>query len=86
MVQIICIAKPKGTAQRATYNGHKMNKCLKFQALSLSDGLIFHIHGPVEGRRHDMTLFRTSNMAEHLQRALFLIEDSITLTGIPSTF
>jgi DDE superfamily endonuclease len=46
------IARPRGYGQRATYSGHKRRNCVKFQAISAPDGLILHLFGPIEGRRH----------------------------------
>ena len=52
---------------RATYNGHKKRNCMKFQGVSLPDGLIVNLYGPVEGRRHDMVLFRESGLENILE-------------------
>lgn len=52
--------------QRATYNGHKGFDCLKFQAVVAPDGLILHLYGTVEGRRHYRTMFIESNLSVHL--------------------
>jgi DDE superfamily endonuclease len=46
------IAKPKEAAQRATYSGHKRFNGLKYQIVAMSNGMIFNIFGPWEGRRH----------------------------------
>lgn len=80
----IYIAKPRGRAQRATYNGHKRRNCLKFQALSLPDGLIFHLFGPEEGRRHYMTLFRHSNIEENLSTSLVIADNQYYIYGDPA--
>ena len=69
------IARPSGLGQRATYSGHKRRNCVKFQAVSTPDGLILHIFGPVEGRRHDMSLYRESNIDS-------LLQDSMNINGI----
>jgi hypothetical protein len=61
------VARPKGCSQRATYNGHKRRNCIKFQAISAPDGLILHLFGPIEGRRHEMTLYRESHIDDELQ-------------------
>lgn len=50
----IFISRPKGNMQRATYTGHKPRHSLKFQAMSLADGLLLHVFGLMEGRRHDL--------------------------------
>jgi hypothetical protein len=55
--------------QRATHSGHKRRNCIKFRAVTAPDGLILLLHGPVEGRRHDMTLYRESNIYEIYMRS-----------------
>jgi hypothetical protein len=52
--------------QRAQYSGHKRRHGLKFQIVSLPNGLIAHLHGPQDGRRHDITLLRESNVLDQL--------------------
>jgi DDE superfamily endonuclease len=64
------IARPSGSRQRATYSGHKRRNCVKFQVVSAPDGLILHIFGPVEGRRHNMTLYRESGIDFMLQSSI----------------
>lgn len=58
----IRIARPGGAnlIQQAVYSGHKRKHCLTYQTLSTPDGLIAALYGPVEGRRHDLTLLRQS--------------------------
>ena len=64
---VLSIARPKGNmAQKVVYRGHKRKHALKFQALNTPDGLIMHLHGPVEGRRHDWTLYVRGNLDEVL--------------------
>ncbi|KAH9063076.1 hypothetical protein Ae201684P_009341 [Aphanomyces euteiches] len=48
--------------QRQAYNGHKRVHSLKFQSVTLANGLIMAMHGPIEGRRHDIILLRSSNI------------------------
>jgi DDE superfamily endonuclease len=56
--------------QRSMYNGHERCHVLKFQTVATPDGLIFHLFGPEEGRRHDSTLYRKSNMDAVLAQSL----------------
>ena len=42
-----------GENQRAIYNGHKRVHSVKFQSVALPNGLVGHLYGPVEGKRHD---------------------------------
>jgi DDE superfamily endonuclease len=75
------IARPSGLSQRATYSGHKRRNCIKFQAISAPDGLILHLFGPMEGRRHDMTLYRASQIDGVLQHSLLINEIQYYLYG-----
>ena len=64
---MIGIAIPKGyTTQQITYNGHKRKHALKFQALKSPDGLIMHVHGPIEVRSHDRTMYTRSSLDMNL--------------------
>lgn len=50
----LAVARPKGhLAQSVVYNGHKRKHAFKYQAINTPDGLIQHVHGPIEGSRHD---------------------------------
>ena len=53
--------------QRAVYSGHKRHHGLKFQSVVVPDGMIVQMFGPVEGRRHDTTLLRASNLDQSMQ-------------------
>ncbi|THU89562.1 hypothetical protein K435DRAFT_821340 [Dendrothele bispora CBS 962.96] len=44
--------------QRIVYNGWKRKHCLKYHAVTAPDGLVIHMYGPVEGRRHDATVLK----------------------------
>jgi hypothetical protein len=54
--------------QRILYNGWKRVHAIKFHALVTPDGLISHLYGPVEGRRHDETLYKESGLAGILEQ------------------
>ena len=45
-----CVGQDKN--QRAIYNGHKRVHSMKFQSVALPNGLVGHLCGPVEGKRH----------------------------------
>ncbi|KAF7312656.1 hypothetical protein MIND_00279800 [Mycena indigotica] len=64
------IARPVRN-QRLVYNGWKRTHCLKYHAIVTPDGLISHIFGPVEGRRHDETLYQQSGIAPILEKHLW---------------
>ena len=53
--------------QQHFYNGHKRVHAVKFQAVVTPGGLFAHLHGPVEGRRHDASLFAESGLLALLQ-------------------
>ena len=50
--------------QRQFYNGHKWPHAIKFQAVAAPDGLIVHLYGPVEGRRHDAAVLAESGLPQ----------------------
>ena len=54
--------------QRALYNGHKRVHSIKFQSVVAPNGLIAHLYGPVEGRRHDSGMLADSNLLHNLQQ------------------
>ncbi|KAF0694078.1 Aste57867_15017 [Aphanomyces stellatus] len=62
-----CTRPKHGTTQRSVYNGHKRKHALKFQTLVTPDGMISHAFGPVEGRRHDLTILRRSELERILK-------------------
>ena len=68
---VIGIARPcDSDQQNVAYNGHKRKHALKFQAVSTPDGLFLHTFGPIEGRRHDWTLYMQSGIEEQLEKVL----------------
>jgi len=75
------VSRPGGGLQRACYSGHKRKHALKFQNLLTPDGLFFHFFGPVEGRRHDMTLYHESGMDATLADALIVGGEQYYLYG-----
>ncbi|ETV64587.1 hypothetical protein H257_18550 [Aphanomyces astaci] len=44
------------------YYGHKRRHAIKFQTVVTPDGIISHVFGPIEGRRHDLTMLRRSSL------------------------
>ncbi|XP_071946235.1 uncharacterized protein [Antedon mediterranea] len=53
--------------QQVMYNGHKRIHAMKFQSVTAPNGLIAHLYGPVEGRRHDAFLLRESGLLTELE-------------------
>ncbi|RXN37054.1 Retrovirus-related Pol polyprotein from transposon 412 [Labeo rohita] len=60
------IARP-GITQRILYNGHKRIHSLKYQAVAIPNGLIAHLYGPVEGRKHDSGMLAESGLMSLLE-------------------
>jgi hypothetical protein len=58
-------ARPSNN-QRLIYNGWKCIHCLKYHALISPDGIVIHVYGPVDGRRHDETVYKESGLASLL--------------------
>ena len=53
--------------QHLVYNGHRRVQAIKFQSVVIPNGLIAHLHGPCEGRRHNAFLLRDSGLLEQLE-------------------
>jgi nuclease HARBI1 len=70
---VLGIARPGDPdLQRVAYNGHKRKHALKFQVVLTPDGLILHCAGPIEGRRHDWTLYCRSGIDSQLEEKLMV--------------
>jgi nuclease HARBI1 len=70
---VIGIARRRDSEiQRIAYNGHKRKHAMKFQAVTAPDGLILLAFGPLEGRRHDWTLYLRSEMDRQLEECLLV--------------
>ena len=79
---VIGIARPKGyELQRVTYNGHKRKHALKFQALNSPDGLVLHVYGHFEGRRHDWTMYTRSGLNDHISEVLYVDGERYCIYG-----
>jgi hypothetical protein len=48
--------------QQICYNGYKHLHALKYSAVKCPDGLIYHLAGPMEGRRNDNALLSASTL------------------------
>lgn len=71
---VVLIARPMGGLQRSTYSGQNRVHCIKFQSITSPDGLVFHLFGPVEGRRHDMMMYYLSGIDSALRESLLIGE------------
>ncbi|KIJ48869.1 hypothetical protein M422DRAFT_162061, partial [Sphaerobolus stellatus SS14] len=68
--------------QHLVYNGWKRIHCLKYHTVISPDGLVIHVFGPVDGRRHDETVFKESGLAELLEQHFWTPEgESLYLYG-----
>ena len=67
--------------QKLFFNGHKRLHGLKFHSIVTPDGIISHVFGPVEGRRHDAAVLRLSGLQETLSDDRF---SGYTLYGDPA--
>lgn len=55
------ICRPR-RGQQAAYSAHRRIHAMKFQAVTAPDGIIVALHGPIEGRHHDMYLLSDSRV------------------------
>jgi len=78
---LIRIARPGRGLQRVCYSGHKRCHAIKFQSICTPDGLLFHLFGPVEGRRHDMLLYHESGVDAQLEATLLIDETQFSIYG-----
>ena len=63
------ICRPKHN-QRIWYSGHKRRHVMKFQSVMLPCGIIGHLFGPFEGRRHDATMLYMSDILQQMRQHL----------------
>lgn len=68
----IGIDRPEGDQllQRVAYNSHKRKHAIKFRDITSPCGLVLHLAGPIERRRHDWTLFVRSGIDRWMGTAL----------------
>ncbi|XP_022806314.1 uncharacterized protein LOC111343414 [Stylophora pistillata] len=67
------------------FNGHKRVHSLKFQSVTLPNGLIANLFGPVEGRRHDAGILADSKLLDSLDQYAFNTNgDPVCLYGDPA--
>lgn len=61
------IARPT-KYQQSVYNGWKRMHALKYHGVVTPDGIVIHLFGPIEGRRHDRHLWNESGLYNYLQQ------------------
>lgn len=66
------------------YNGHKRKHKLKYQAVQACDGLILQAAGPIDGHRHDWTLYVRSGLEQNYQRCWKLVVPCTEYMQIPA--
>ncbi|XP_028416835.1 uncharacterized protein LOC114541044 [Dendronephthya gigantea] len=64
------ICRPENN-QRHVFNGHKRTHALKYQSVVVPSGLIVHMFGPMEGKRHDARIFVESGLYQQLEAYSF---------------
>lgn len=64
-------SRPQGRddVQREVYSGHKRVHGIKFQAVTLPNGIIADVSGPYSGRRHDSYLMTESRLNDRIAAA-----------------
>lgn len=67
--------------QRSCFSGHKRFHCLIYQTLSTPDGLVFSLFGSLAGRRHDLTVLRSSGWEQILENSLLIDDRQFYLYG-----
>ncbi|QRV95939.1 DDE superfamily endonuclease [Ceratobasidium sp. AG-Ba] len=71
--------------QRIIYNGWKRIHALKFHSICTPDGIHSHLFGPIEGRRHDATVYEQSNLERILELYSYAPDNSpLVVYGDPA--
>ena len=79
---VIGIARPQASEMQCiVFSGHKCKHALNFQTLITPDGLIYHASGPLEGRRHDWTIYVLSRIDEKLSEAFSIDGEQFYIYG-----
>ena len=71
---LVSIATPQ-YGQAAAYSGHKKEHGIKFQNVTVPNGIVVHQYGPVEGRRTDAFVYGISQLPA-------LLQDMLAPTGL----
>jgi nuclease HARBI1 len=69
---LIEIARLPGLMHRATYSGHRRRPGLKCQVVTTPDGMLLHVFGPFEGRRHVIHLYAESGLDDIVGESLLI--------------
>lgn len=68
--QYVAHLRGHAPSQRAVYFGHKSAHLIKWKSITTLYGLIFHLYGLKDGRRHYTTICSNSNMDSVLEAML----------------
>lgn len=60
---------------------YKWVHCLLYLAITTPDGLILYMYGPEEGLRHDITLYRKSNLDVIMEQGFMIAGDQYYAYG-----
>ena len=74
------VCRPR-RGQRSVYNGHKRLHSLKYESVSLPNGIIAWLYGPVEGRRHDSFISGLSGIEGQLAGVHQIRREADVLAG-----
>lgn len=69
--------------QRIFYSRHKLFHCLIYQTFTTPDGLILNMSVPIVDRRHDIKLYRQSNMDQIFQQNILINGQKYCFYGDP---
>lgn len=84
---IVCtkvqISRPAGPSanQRAFFSGDKRFHALSYKTIMTFDGLLFSLYGPLECRKHDLTLLRSSGLESKLATSLMIVDNQYHMYG-----
>lgn len=67
--------------QNVCYKLQKWKHALKFQEVHTEDGMLYYIFGPVEGGRHDRTLYIRSGIDRQLESSSYPVPRSQSVRG-----
>ncbi|KAF7310228.1 hypothetical protein MIND_00396500 [Mycena indigotica] len=78
------VARPVAN-QGLVFNGWKHFHCLKYHSVLTPDGIVIHVYGPVEGRRHNETVFQQSGLTDLLHKHFYKPNgDNLFIYGDPA--
>ncbi|XP_067676193.1 uncharacterized protein [Haliotis asinina] len=70
--------------QKLVFNGHKRVHGLKYQSIVTPNGMIAHLYGPIEGRRHDAGMLRESDVEKDMSENMTFRNNVFCVYGDPA--